>query len=78
MNVGWQPIESAPKDNKRLLYLARIVDGKLIELDFDGIWEYWQESYELPHINGYAWFSDRGIEEPTHWAYQDGPPPLNV
>jgi len=73
----WQPIETAPKDNKRPLYLARIdAQGKILELAHDAIWEYWQESWEMPHINGYAWESVGGIEEPTHWAYQDeGPPP---
>jgi hypothetical protein len=72
---GWQPIETAPRDNKRALYLARIVDGVLVEIDMNASWEYWQESWELAHINGYAWVSDGGMEEPTHWAYQDGPPP---
>lgn len=72
----WHPMTTAPKDNNRPLYLARIVDGKLLELDFDGGYEYWQESHEMPHINGYAWVSEGGIEEPTHWAYQDaGAPP---
>lgn len=71
----WQPIETAPKDNKRPLYLARFSDGELIELDFNGSWEYWSESWELSHINGYCWFSENGIEEPTHWAYQDEPLP---
>jgi hypothetical protein len=77
MSDGWKPIDSAPKDNKRPLYLARIDDsGKLVQLDFDGAWEYWQESWELAHINGLAWCSANGIEEPTHWAFQDiGPPP---
>ena len=73
----WQSIETAPRDNKRTLYLARFDDsGILRELDFDGVWEYWQESYEMPHINGYAWCSASGIEEPTHWAFQDLPLPV--
>lgn len=73
----WKPIETAPKDKKRVLYLARFDEsGKLQELDFDGTWEYWQESYEMPHINGYDWCSASGIEEPTHWAYQDEPIPM--
>lgn len=72
----WSPIRSAPKDNKRPLYLARFnEDGKLVELTFDGGWEYWQESWELPDINGWAWVSNDGMEEPTHWAYQDQPIP---
>lgn len=75
--MNWQPISTAPKDNNRPLYLARFnEDEKLQELDFDGGWEYWQESDELAHINGFAWVSNGGIEEPTHWAYQDiGAPP---
>lgn len=77
---GWRPIESAPKDNKRALYLARFdSDGKLVELDFDGSWDYWQESWELSGINGWCWTSNDGIEDPTHWAYQDEPlPPVGV
>lgn len=60
-----------------MLYLARFgKDGRLQELDFDGSWDYWEESWELSHINGWDWCSACGIEEPTHWAYQDeGPPP---
>lgn len=73
--VAWRPIDTAPTDNKRPLYLARFHGGELVELDFNGSWEYWQESYEMPHINGYAWESNNGIEEPTHWAYQDDPLP---
>ena len=73
--VAWMPIDTAPTDNKRSLYLARFYNDKLMELDFDGAWEYWQESWEMPHINGYWWVSASGIEEPTHWAYQDEPLP---
>lgn len=70
--MRWMPIQTAPKDNKRLLYLARIDEqGKLQEIDFDGVWEFWQESREMAHINGWAWCSANGIEEPTHWAFQD-------
>lgn len=73
----WKPIATAPKDNKRALYLARFdSDGKLQELDFDGIGEHWQESWEMPHIQGRDWCSANGIVEPTHWAYQDEPLPL--
>lgn len=76
----WKPIDAAPTDNTRLLILARFnSDGELCELDWDGVWEYWVESWEMPHINGYAWVSANGIEEPTHWAYQDRPlPPLEL
>ncbi|WP_238878667.1 hypothetical protein [Achromobacter xylosoxidans] len=75
-STHWKPIETAPKDNKRALYLVRFdSDGNLAEIDFDGSWEYWVESWELAHINGYYWTSANGIEEPTHWAYQDEPIP---
>jgi hypothetical protein len=79
MTTSWQPINTAPKDNKRPLYLARIdKEGKLIEIDFDGAWELWTESWEMPTIKGYCWCSARGIEEPTHWAYQDEPIPSEL
>lgn len=68
---AWQKIEFAPKDNKRLLILARFdSEGNLCEIDFDGTWERWVESWELSHINGWAWMSANGIEEPTHWMFQ--------
>jgi hypothetical protein len=75
--MQWEPIETAPRDSKRLLYLARFNEaGEMCELDFNGSWEYWEESWELAHINGWCWTSANGIEEPTHWAYQDaGAPP---
>lgn len=82
MSVQWQPIETAPRDNARPLYLAQFNEaGELVELDFDGSWEYWQESWEMPHINGWYWASANGrVEEPTHWAYQDtgAPPPVGA
>lgn len=69
--VAWQPIETAPKNNRRPLYLARFDEcGKLSEIAFNGGWEFWQESYEMPDVCGYDWVSDGGIENPTHWAYQ--------
>jgi hypothetical protein len=75
--VAWMPIETAPKNNKRALYLAKFdMDGKLVELDFDAEWVYEEESWEMSHINYWYWKSNTGIEEPTHWAYQDEPIPL--
>lgn len=73
--AGWLPIETAPRDNKRMLYLARFDDdGRLEALDFDGIWHHESESWEMPQVY-YFWASAHGIEEPTHWAYQDEPLP---
>lgn len=73
----WQPIETAPRDNKRPLYLAAFNDkGEMCSIDFDGAWESESESWEIPQVY-YFWKSAYGtVEEPTHWAYQDeGPPP---
>lgn len=76
--AGWQPIENAPKDNKRPLWLARFNPdtAELVDIDFGASWESESESWELPTVY-YFWASAYGrIEEPTHWAYQDqGPPP---
>ncbi|MFE8033806.1 hypothetical protein [Thiohalocapsa marina] len=68
--IDWQPIETAPKDNKRPLLLAYFNErGELTSLDFDGSWECEQESWEMPQLYWY-WGSHNGIEEPTHWTYQ--------
>lgn len=68
--IDWQPIETAPKDNKRPLLLAHFNGrGELTSLDFDGSWECGQESWEMPQLYWY-WGSHNGIEEPTHWAYE--------
>lgn len=78
MGMAWQPIESAPRDNKIPLYLARFNEaGELQELDFDGAWESESESWELPQVY-YFWCSANGIEEPTHWAYMVDAPPAIV
>jgi len=66
----WQPIETAPKDNKRLLFLARFDRyGLLHRFDYDGIWKRECESWEIPEMYHY-WASAGGIEEPSHWMYQ--------
>ena len=38
--LGWQPIEIAPKDNKKLLLLATFYNGQMTDIDFDGTWDY--------------------------------------
>lgn len=67
----WQPIETAPKDNKRPLWLARFNDdGTMQSFDYNGSWESESESWEMPEVY-YFWASENGnVEEPSHWAYQ--------
>ena len=67
----WQPIETAPKDNKHLLLLARFSDdGTLQDIDHGGVWESDRESYEMPEVYWF-WASCSGrVEEPSHWMYQ--------
>ena len=46
MNMEWQPIETAPKDNKRPLWLARFNDdGTIQSFDYNGSWERESESW---------------------------------
>lgn len=68
---GWQPIETAPKDNKRSLFLARFNDdGTMQAFDYDGTWQSERESWELPQVY-YYWATALGkVEEPTHWMYE--------
>jgi hypothetical protein len=68
---GWLPIETAPKNNKVPLLLARFNDdGTMQSFDYDGIWESDQESWEIPEVYWY-WASANGnVEEPSHWMYQ--------
>lgn len=67
----WQPIETAPKDNRRPLFLARFNDdGTIQSFDYNGSWECESESWEMPEVY-YFWASENGnVEEPTHWMYQ--------
>lgn len=66
----WQPIETAPKDNRRPLWLARFNGDTLQSFDYNGSWERECESWEMPEVY-YFWASENGnVEEPTHWAYQ--------
>lgn len=69
--ISWLPIDTAPKDNKVMLLLARFDSGgQLMEVDGDGIWELQEASWDDGHGSYYTWMSASGIEEPTHWAYQ--------
>lgn len=69
--IDWQPIDTAPRNNKRPLLLARFDEkGNMTSFDFDGHWERDQESFEIPQVYWY-WATARGnVEEPTHWAFQ--------
>ena len=54
----WQPIETAPKDNKRPLWLARFNDdGTMQSFDYNGSWESESESWEMPQVY-YFWATD--------------------
>ena len=69
---GWQPIETAPKDNKRPLLIANFNadNGDLTAFDYNACWEGESESWEIPRVY-YFWASENGtVEEPTHWSYQ--------
>lgn len=69
--VAWQPIETAPKNNKRPLLLARFNDdGSLQSFDYDGSWESERESWELPNVYYYWSTANGNVEEPSHWMYQ--------
>jgi hypothetical protein len=75
----WQPIQTAPADGQRPLYLARLDNqGRIIELDYNCIWLHYDQVEVDGHIlpEGYNWNSACGIEFPTHWAYQDKSPPI--
>jgi len=67
----WKPIETAPRNNKRPLLLARFNDdGTLQSIDYDGAWESERESWEQPDVYWF-WASANGyVEEPSHWMYQ--------
>lgn len=71
----WKPIATAPKDNKRKLYLAQFASdtSELLGLDYYGQWWY----PEAKGTNGLgAWECARGLLfSATHWAYQDEPIP---
>lgn len=72
--TSWQPIATAPLDNKRPLLLAEFVGQELKALDFDGQWMSESESWEMPEVY-YFWATAFGrVEEPTHWMYQPPPP----
>lgn len=65
----WQPIETAPKDGKMALLLARFsAAGNLAELDWDGEWGSYRDG---PNDDlHWDWLSYGGIDNPTHWFYQ--------
>lgn len=69
--MQWQPIATAPKDNKRPLWIATFnEDGTLQLFDYNACWVREYESWECPQPYQY-WASENGtVEEPTHWMYQ--------
>lgn len=71
LEMDWRPIDTAPKDNKRPLCIARFNDdGSLQSFDYDAIWKSESESWEIPEVY-YYWASANGnVEEPTHWCFE--------
>jgi hypothetical protein len=71
LEAGWQPIETAPKDNKRPLLIARFNDnGTIQDMDYGAIWASDRESWEIPE-EYWFWSSMNGrVEEPSHWMYE--------
>jgi hypothetical protein len=75
----WQPIETAPKDNKRQLYLAEISStGEILDMDFGGFWG--RDNYAEPGEPEFTWFGSQGISNPTHWCFMGDalPPPYHT
>jgi hypothetical protein len=66
----WQPIETAPMDNRRPLWLARFNGDTLQSFDYNGSWERECESWEMPEMYYFLASENGNVEEPTHWAYQ--------
>ena len=68
--VGWQPIETAPKDGRTILLLephfaaSIVTPGRWFE-DEQGWWEHGS------HPTDYA---DQPVENPTHWMSLPEPP----
>lgn len=70
---GWQPIETAPKDGKTRIIIAKIANGEIKDIDFDAVLEEECESWEMPQ-SYWVWKSAFGrVEEPTHFMLM---PPL--
>lgn len=70
----WEPIETAPMEGERQLYLACFNEGgELVEFAWNAIWGNdapWDES------PNFGWLCDGDCPDATHWAYQDeGVPP---
>lgn len=70
-SLGWQPIDTAPRDGKRPILIAQFNEaGELVAVDWGAEWVGESESWELPHVY-YYWASMNGnVDEPTHWMYE--------
>jgi hypothetical protein len=71
----WKPIATAPKDNKRPLYLAQFKNGILRFVEVDGRFQHSNTQYEDRCWKSSIRFNSCSSELPTHWAYQDDPIP---
>jgi hypothetical protein len=76
--MNWQPIETAPRNGELRIIIAEIINGVIVDLDFDAVFEQEQESWEMPQPY-WVWTSAFGrIENPTHWIPLPKPPQDNT
>lgn len=66
IKTTWKAIDTAPKDNKRPLYLAEFRARRLISVDCYGEYFSVSDKFLGDRVEG---------QDPTHWAYQDEPIP---
>lgn len=77
--VGWQPIETAPRDGTEII-LAAVIDGHVYEEPATGRWEghIWEPSWQCNAVIEHQ--SDFGTNwhtfgpQPTHWMPLPPPP----
>lgn len=69
---GWQPIETAPKDGTVILLMQMHRDYTDSTLDIGHFGFLEVSDYDRSDV--YDWFTNAGMEEPTHWMPLPAPP----